>query len=367
MSSAVDPRLAQVPVQIVPMSAPVHGGETPMREGLGMISEPVVSVIGKPIAGTSDFGVDGLTLYDDWFQPPPSQTLVRIKAVVFAVLAVGCGFVGGAVAFSFNLPAAIAVALIAGPATFYLTLVMNKPKRGGESFVVGERGLQVGILGGTSAERMVFAFDDASEAWLESTVRSYLVAPGTMKAGVHRAPHSGPPSHFVRTLGVIARDDHSVTWRADGAIDPSRRNTPLNELQSLERVMVERFLVFSEAYERMRVTRCEQALAHLRAMKPLELPAVDGRSVFITPSSDGALHIEVRKHGEVIFRPASDTVELREGRYTFFAGDRREVIERADLGDAFLLDLLLLNRAPIAIPTTGSLSRNAILKELLGK
>lgn len=183
-----------------------------------------------------------------------------------------------------------------------------RPEQSGVTALVGSEGIEMGELDRGALAHVVSRYDEDDVVWLE---RRRRVGGGARLEGL---------LELRRRADMGAGPCLEASWR------------PEDEARGLDT----RARVLSMLVELGHPRRLEAARAALARGEPLVLPAIDGRALRI---AEGATLELVERDGQLV---RIDDVTLDRGLYTLRTAAGTQTLARHTLGNAFLLDALVL-------------------------
>ncbi|MFY0540483.1 hypothetical protein [Nannocystis pusilla] len=233
-----------------------------------------------------------------------------------------------------SLPAVIG--LIAGLTLLFTFLF--RPKRQGFSAVVGSDGLDVGVVDGDNLSKVVVRYRDDEYVFFEYGTNIYT----------RRAGHPKPATPTSVEMVLFLRDRASLGLRATmksvwSFLDRMEGRAPHHRAGMY-------FALAEIGYPR----RIERAAARLQRDEPIDLPLLDGRTLRILPTRGVAgmpWAVELLRGETREFRVAE--LSLREGQYALAGDGKSARIGREQVGDAFVLDALVIAPTGAAVSPVG--------------
>lgn len=313
-------------LSLVPLSTLPEGTKKPANPHLMMVG-PASPAIGAPIFAFSELGHGGYNISALSPRASPSDLWMKALKPALAIGGVFGGLLGALVLLVQQsmdaLP--IVIGLIAG-----LTLVFTflfRPKREGVSAVVGSDGLDVGVVEGGDLSKVVARYDDDEILFFEHGTNIYT----------RRAGHPKPATPTNVEMVLLLRDRAKLGFLA------SMKSVWNFRDQQEGRAPGHRAGLYFALVEHGYPRRTERAHARLQRGEPVDLPTVDGGVVRILSAPGVAgmpWAVEVLRGGVRELRV--DRITLREGRYLLEGEGKRAGFGREQLGDAFVLDSLVL-------------------------
>ncbi|MCY1070601.1 hypothetical protein OV090_38020 [Nannocystis sp. RBIL2] len=324
-------------LSLVPLSTLPDATKKPASSILALVG-PVSPAIGAPLFAFSEVDHGGYNVSTLGRRASPLQHWMKAFKPALAIGLVFGGLVGSLVLLvqrrMDSLPAVIG--LIAGLTLLFTFLF--RPKRQGFSAVVGSDGLDVGVVDGSSLSKVVVRYEDDDYLFFEYGTNIYT----------RRAGHPKPATPTNVEMVLFLRDRASLELRATMKSvwhfrDPMEGRAPAHRAGVY-------FALVEHGYPR----RIERAAARLQRGEPVDLPIVDGRTLRILPAPGVAgmpWAVELLRGGACELRVAE--LALREGQYRLAGDGRSARIGREQVGDAFVLDALVIAPTGAAMSPVG--------------
>ncbi|MFZ6181275.1 hypothetical protein [Nannocystis pusilla] len=319
-------------LSLVPLSTLPADTRRPASSILALVG-PVSPAIGAPLFAFSEVDHGGYNVSTLGRRATPLQHWMKAFKPALAIGLVFGGLIGALVLLvqrsMDSLPAV--VGLIVG-----LTLVFTflfRPKRQGFSAVVGSDGLDVGLVDGDDLSKVVARYRDDEYLFFEYGTNIYTRRPG----------HPKPTTPTSVEMVLFVRDRASLGLRATMKSVWSFHDRMEGRAPHHRAGMY--FALVEVGYPQ----RIERAAARLQRDEPVDLPLLDGRTLRILPARGVAgmpFAVELLRGDARELRVAE--LALREGQYVLAGDGRSARIGREQVGDAFVLDALVI--APTGAP-----------------
>lgn len=313
------------PMTLVPLTA--LGSDVKGLQSPSAFVGPLAPETGQPLCAFSEISLDGYAI--DPLAPRASgarQWATTLKTASAIGLVFG-GLLGGLLVLiaqdttSYFIMAGLVVGL------FGLFTFLFRPKRQGWSAIVGTRALQYGTVNDGVLDRTMFPFDDWADAWFEEGKSIFTRRPGWPV---------GPTPTTVEMRVTIRERSRLEQLAVMGFVwaYQDAKNGRAGHRPNLYFALVE------HGYSR----RIADARARLERGEAIELPTLDGASVRILPTQSGGratfgVELSPRGSGKLTI---DAPIALSQGVYTMTSGGSATRVERAKLGDAFVLDALCI-------------------------
>lgn len=325
------------PLSLIPLSTLPDQTKKPASPHLALVG-PVSPAIGAPLFAFSEVDQQGYEMSALGKKASPAQHWMKALKPALAIGVVFGGLVGVLIVVVSQSTEAIgaAVGLVVGLTALFTLLF--RPKRSGFTAVVGNDGIDIGVIDGDKLAKMVALYDDDEYLFFEFGTNIYT----------RRAGYPKPATPTTIQMALLVRDRASLELRATMNFVWSFQDRIQGRAPGHRPGLY--FALVESGYPR----RIARARARLERGEPVELPVLGGRVVRILPSPGVAgmpWAVELARDGARELRVAQ--LELRQGRYTFAGDGRTANIGRQEVGDAFVLDALVIAPTGAAMSAEG--------------
>jgi hypothetical protein len=325
------------PLSLIPLSALPDETKKPASPHLALVG-PVSPAIGTPLFAFSEVDQQGYEMTPLSKKASPAQHWMKAFKPALAIGVVFGGLLGVIVVAVSRSTEAIGGAVGLVIALTALFTFLFRPKRNGFTAVVGTDGMDVGVIDGDKLAKLVARYDDDEYLFFEYGTNIYT----------RRAGHPKPATPTTIQMALFVRDRASLQLRATMNFVWNFRDRMEGRAPGHRPGLY--FALVESGYPR----RIARARARLQRGEPVELPVLGGRVVRILPSPGVAgmpWAVELARGGAGELRVAQ--LELRHGQYTFAGDGRTANIGRQEVGDAFVLDALVLAPTGAAMSAEG--------------
>lgn len=313
-------------LSLIPLSTLPDETKKPASPHLALVG-PVSPAIGAPLFAFSEVDSQGYEASTLSKKASPAQHWMKALKPALAIGVVFGGLVGVIIVLISQSTEAIGLAVGLVVALTALFTFLFRPKRKGFTAVVGADGMDVGVIDGDKLTKVVARYDDDDYIFFEYGTNTYT----------RRAGYPKPSTPTSTQMALFLRDRANLQLCATMNFVWLFRDRVEGHAPGHRPGLY--FALVESGYPR----RIARARARLERGEPVELPILGGRAVRILPSPGVAgmpWAVELMRGGARELRASQ--LELRQGRYTITGDGKTVNLGRHEVGDAFVLDALVI-------------------------